>query len=211
MASKSDQAQKANDAAASAPSSGPESPESVATAVLDVAERSKRGDRIVQDHVLMSVAAGIVPGPAVDIALGFGIQLTMLARLAKLYEVPFRRELAKKLVVSLFGSLGGVGAGAIAAGSIMKIVPGIGTALGVLGVSVSMGAFTYAVGKVFQQHFESGGTFIDLDPRAYRDYFREMFRRGKDVAKQKKEEAQTVAATETEVEKGRAARAELGA
>ena len=152
-------------------------------------ERTKRSERIIQDHVLLGVVSGVVPGPAIDIALGFGIQLTMLARLAKLYGVPFRRGLAKKLITTFFASLGGVGAGLILASTMIKAVPGVGTAIGIVSMSVSTGAFTYAIGKVFQRHFETDGTFIDLDPRVYGDYFREMFKRGKTVAKDKAEEA----------------------
>jgi len=150
--------------------------------VASPAERHKRGERIIQDHVLMGLVTGLIPAPGIDLAAGFAVQLTMLARMAKLYGIPFRRDLAKNLVTSLFGSLGGVGAGVIVASSLIKTVPVIGTALGFVGASASMGGFTYAVGKLFQQHFEQGGTFSDLEPRAYRDYFREMFRRGKKVA-----------------------------
>jgi uncharacterized protein (DUF697 family) len=163
--------------------------------VLPPEERSKRSERIIQDHVLMGLVAGLIPGPGVDLAAGFGIQLAMLARLAKLYGVPFRRDLAKNLVSSLFGSLGAVGAGGIIASSLIKTVPVVGTALGFIGTSGSMGAFTYAVGKLFQQHFESGGTFDDLKPRAYSGYFREMFRRGKTVAAEKAGEAADQAKT----------------
>jgi uncharacterized protein (DUF697 family) len=156
---------------------------------LSPAERQKRGERIIQDHVLMGLVAGLIPGPAIDLAAGFGVQLTMLGRLAKLHGVPFRRDLAKNIVTSLFGSLGGVGAGVIIASSVIKTVPVLGTALGFVGTSASMGGFTYAVGKLFQQHFEQGGTFDDLEPSSYRDYFRDMFKRGKAVAAEKAEEA----------------------
>lgn len=152
-------------------------------------ERLKRGERIIQDHVLMGLVAGLIPGPAVDLAAGFGVQLAMLARLAKLHGVPFRHDLAKNIITSLFGSLGGVGAGTIVAASLIKVVPVFGTLLGFVGTSASMGAFTYAVGKLFQRHFEAGGTFDDMKPSAYRAYFKEMFQRGKTIAAEKADEA----------------------
>jgi hypothetical protein len=34
---------------------------------------------------------------------------------------------------------------------------------------------------VFVQHFESGGTFLDLDPAKVKAYFSEQFERGKKV------------------------------
>ncbi len=44
------------------------------------------------------------------------------------------------------------------------------------------GASTYAIYKVFIQHFESGGTFLDLDPSKVKSYFSEQFTKGKAVA-----------------------------
>jgi len=47
---------------------------------------------------------------------------------------------------------------------------------------VVSGAFTYAIGKVFIQHFASGETFLTFDPEKVRDYYTEMFEEGKKVA-----------------------------
>ena len=44
------------------------------------------------------------------------------------------------------------------------------------------GATTYAVGKVFIEHFESGGTFLDFDPEKMRDHFQELYEEGKQLA-----------------------------
>jgi uncharacterized protein (DUF697 family) len=154
-------------------------------------EHTASAERIIQDHVLLAVASGLVPGPGLDLVAAFTVQLTMLKRLATLYDVPFRQDAAKSTVTALFGTLGGAGAAAIAGASFLKFVPVIGTAVGIAGTSVAFGAFTYAIGKVFLRHFESGGTFIDLNPRAYREYFREMNIRGRTVAAEKQDEAKT--------------------
>jgi hypothetical protein len=61
-------------------------------------------------------------------------------------------------------------------------MPGVGTAAGVMSMSILGGAATYAIGKVFVQHFESGGTFLDFDPEAVREHFAAEFTKGKDVA-----------------------------
>jgi hypothetical protein len=44
------------------------------------------------------------------------------------------------------------------------------------------GASTYAIYKVFVQHFESGGTFLDLEPAKVKSYFSEQFAKGKKFA-----------------------------
>lgn len=157
-------------------------------------ERLARADRLTKHHVLMSVAAGLVPGPGFDLAAAFAIQLALLARLSKLYGVPYSENAGKGVVYSLFGSLGGTAAGGTVALSAAKFVPVIGTAVGVVGMPVVMGAFTHAVGKVFTQHFESGGTFLDFDAASYRQYFRDMFKQGKTLARRASTEAKTDAA-----------------
>ncbi|MDF2811890.1 MAG: hypothetical protein K0S56_2921 [Microvirga sp.] len=153
------------------------------------ADRTASAERIIQDHVLLAVASGLIPGPGVDLVAAFAVQMTMLKRMATLYEVPFKQDAAKSTITALMGTLGGAGAAAIAAGSFLKFVPVVGTAVGIAGTSVAFGGFTYAIGKVFQRHFETGGAFLDFDPRAYRDYFREMNLRGRKIAAEKQDEA----------------------
>jgi uncharacterized protein (DUF697 family) len=159
-----------------------------ATLPLAPAGRLHRAETITKDHVLMATAVGFVPGPGLDLAGGFAVQLALLARLSKLYEVPYSENAGKGVIYSLVGSVGGIGVGSALALSAIKVIPLLGTAVGVLSMPVMMGAFTYAVGKVFTQHFESGGTFLDFDPASYRQYFREMFRRGRSVARDVKAE-----------------------
>jgi hypothetical protein len=77
------------------------------------------------------------------------------------------------------------------AASLAKAVPFFGSTLGYLTLPLLGGASTYAVGRVFLQHFESGGTFLTFDPEQVRDYFAEQFEAGKlMVAKQKQRDPQ---------------------
>lgn len=66
--------------------------------------------------------------------------------------------------------------------SAAKAVPVIGQTAGVIAMPIVSGATTYAIGKVFIQHFASGGTFLTFNPEKVRDYYAEMFREGENVA-----------------------------
>jgi uncharacterized protein (DUF697 family) len=122
-----------------------------------------------------------VPIPLFDLVALSGIQLKMLHSLSKTYDIKFTSNLGKSLISALLGSVLPL-SGALSAASAAKGMPGVGTAAGVMSMSILGGAATYAIGKVFVQHFESGGTFLDFDPEAVREHFAAEFAKGKDVA-----------------------------
>ena len=148
--------------------------------------RRAGAEKIVQNYTWMSAGSGLIPIPMVDAAANLVIQLAMLRRLSKHYEVPYSENLGKAAVVALFSSIGGIGAAQSIAGSVVKVVPFFGTVLGAASVPVTFGAFTFGVGKVFTQHFESGGTFVDFRAEAYRRYFEDTYSRGKSMVKRGK-------------------------
>ncbi len=173
-------ASAADDAAAAAAAAEAEDDEDFSS--LSAEEKALKAERIIKDHVLMAMAGGFVPTPGLDVAFGFGVQLTMLARLSKLYGVPYSRNIAKGSMMSLITSVGGLGMAGALGMSAVKFIPVIGTTLGMVTMPVTMGALTFALGKVFGQHFAEGGDFLNFNPKAWGTYFGTMFRRGKEVA-----------------------------
>lgn len=131
---------------------------------------SRDSEATITKYMYWSMAAGLIPFPAIDAAAVLAIQVDMIAALARQYKKDFRREAGKAFVASLVcGTLPAAMAGPIA--RLIKVVPILGQTAGVLVMPALAGASTYAVGKVFVQHFESGGTIDDFDPEAARsDY-----------------------------------------
>jgi uncharacterized protein (DUF697 family) len=135
-------------------------------------------EKIVNRHVLWSVAAGLVPLPLLDIVAVSAIQLDMLHQISTEYGVGFSESEGKAWVSTLASNfVAQVGASAI------KLIPGIGSVLGGMASSGVSGAATYAIGQVAINHFEQGGTFGDLDMEAARRAYEREFERGKQVAK----------------------------
>jgi uncharacterized protein (DUF697 family) len=66
--------------------------------------------------------------------------------------------------------------------SLTKMIPLVGSTIGAVSLPLVSGASTYAVGKVFIQHFESGGTFLTFDPETVRAYYAEKLKEGKTIA-----------------------------
>ena len=171
------QSEQENDADAA-----PETPEATAETAPDSDDiRINEAHNIVKNHVLGAMGISLVPIPLVDLVALSGIQLKMLHSLANLYQVPFSENLGKSLIVSLVGGVMPTST-AITLASFTKALPVVGTATGMVSVSILGGSTTYAIGSVFIQHFESGGTLLDFNPKEMRDYFTNKFQEGKKVA-----------------------------
>lgn len=137
---------------------------------------------LVKKYMWWSMGAGLIPVPFVDIAAVSGVQLKMIKDISEIYGIKFSENKGKSIVSALLGSIvpnslarGGVG-------SILKMIPVVGTVMGGISMSLFSGASTYAIGKAFIQHFESGGTFLNFDPVKVKDYFFSKFEEGKKVA-----------------------------
>ncbi|MDM8517365.1 DUF697 domain-containing protein [Desulfobacterales bacterium HSG16] len=143
-------------------------------------------DRVIRRHTMASTGVGLLPVPAADIAGLIAVQVNMIKDIAELYEVPFLKDAAKKVVSTLIGGLLLTNAMPFLA-SMVKFIPVLGQAVGVAAMPLACGASTYATGKVFVQHFESGGTFLTFDPEKVKAHYAEMMKEGKTVVKNAKE------------------------
>lgn len=148
---------------------------------------NERADRIIKDHILWSIGAGLVPLPVLDIVAVTAVQLDMLRQLASLYGVPFTESEGKAWVTALAGNMvARIGANAL------KLIPGVGTLLGGVSMSILAGASTYAMGQVATTHFDRGGTFEDIDMTSARRTYEQELERGKRVAESLRTEKKDV-------------------
>jgi len=134
-------------------------------------ERRARAVEVVKRLSLWSGAAGLIPVPFVDLAAVGGVQIEMLRRISKIYGVPFSKNRGKALIAGFAGAMIPASSG-IGASSMIKGVPGIGTAVSAVTMpALSVGA-TFAIGMAFIQHFASGGTLLDFDPPDYKEFLK---------------------------------------
>lgn len=149
----------------------------------DMDDRQVNASKIVQNHVVWSMGAGLIPVSIADLFAVSAIQLDMVRQLSKLYDIDFKETEGKAYISALTGSaLARLGASAI------KVLPGVGSVIGGLSMSVLSGASTFALGEVFKKHFETGGTFLDFDVDRLKKFYNEKFEKGKKVAEDIKEE-----------------------
>ena len=155
----------------SVPPSPAEAPASPPLAETTDAVRDERASQLVDRLSLWSGAAGLIPLPLVDMAAVGGVQLYMLRRLSEIYEIPFSENRGKSILTSLAGAMAPASV-ATATGSFIKGLPGIGTVIGALTMPVASAGATWVIGKVFIQHFASGGTLLDFNPPDYREFIK---------------------------------------
>ncbi|MBM3552195.1 MAG: DUF697 domain-containing protein [Alphaproteobacteria bacterium] len=155
-----------------------------AVATIDT-PKIEQAHEILKRNMLWSAGAGLVPVPLVELVAITAVELKLVKELAELYETPFQHDLAKSAIVSLIGGLGAVSIGRMLAYGSLRFIPLIGLPMAVASVSATAAGVTYAIGKVFTAHFETGGTLLDFDAEKMRKHFQEEFAKGVKEAAQK--------------------------
>lgn len=145
----------------------------------------EKADRLIRDYAFGSSITGFIPVPFIDFLGLLGVQRLMLWRLSKLYGIPFSENLAKALLTTLLTSAGTVVSSPLIS-SMMYMIPGIGTLVGGYSAAALGGATTYAVGKVFQKHFEKGGTLENLDVDQAKKELEQQIPKGQKLAESMK-------------------------
>lgn len=150
---------------------------------IDISSHEQKSLKVVKKYMLWSLGAGLIPVPLLDIATVTGVQMKMISEISKVYGVEFKESRAKNSVSALFSSVSANTFAYGTVGSAIKSIPVFGTLVGSVTMPFFSGAFAYALGSVFINHFENGGTFLDFDSEKVKAQFSEMFRKGKTVAK----------------------------
>lgn len=132
-----------------------------------------RADNIIKKHVIGAMGAGLVPFPIVDMVGVALIEVNMITELAAAYNFPVPRALVVyKLLISLAGAVGPIFLSLYFQNAV-KALPLVGHAIYLGAFSLSGGISVYAVGKLFQKHFESGGTFLSSRNSVIRKFLAE--------------------------------------
>lgn len=139
--------------------------------------KKERANKIITDFAYGSSLTGFIPIPLIDTLGLIGVQRLMIYRLSGVYEVPYSKELAKIWIGTLMSGLTTSAVSPILS-SAVKLIPGIGTFAGGTSMAVLGSSSTYAIGKVFQQHFEKGGTLADFNPKNVKEDLQQELEKG---------------------------------
>jgi uncharacterized protein (DUF697 family) len=153
-------------------------------------QRHETAAKLVDRFSLWSGVGGLIPLPFVDVLAVGGLQLQMLRRLSQIYEVQFSENRGKALIASLAGTMIPVTSG-MGAASALKSVPLLGMIASAFVMPVLSAGATYAIGKAFVQHFESGGTLLDFNPPDYKEFIKAQKEKWDSRSKRSSADAQT--------------------
>lgn len=147
-----------------------------------MSEKEQKALKTVKNYMWWSMGAGLIPVPWVDLAAVAAVQLKVLAEISKIYGVPFQESRGKAVISSLVGFVLPHAMAFGAVGSLLKAIPVVGVLAGAPAMALFCGAYTWALGNVFIQHFESGGTFLNFKPEEVKEYFKTQFEEGRKMA-----------------------------
>ena len=146
-----------------------------------LAQRKEAADRLIRQYVVGASGAGFIYSPLINALAVAAMEVNMITDMAHIYDFPVPHKLiVYKVLISLAFSIAPVyfstQAFALASGFTL-----VGYAAQVLLMGSTGGVSVYAVGKVFQEHYESGGTFLSSNNSILRKYFKDRFAEGKKV------------------------------
>ena len=156
-----------------------------------VSAESEKALQITRRYMLWSAGAGLIPFPIIDLASIIGVQMKMVAEISEVYGVQFSDNKAKNTISA---ALSGVTASTFAQGTLgssIKSIPIVGSIVGSVTMPFFASASSYALSNVMINHFEAGGTFLDLDIDKFKENFKMMFKKGEKAAEDLKAEVGT--------------------
>jgi uncharacterized protein (DUF697 family) len=134
--------------------------------------------RIVSLYSKIAAGVGLLPGGLLNFAGILAVQVIMVWKIANTFGHTDGKDRIRGSVLSLIGSVlpTGIGHGA---GMALVAIPAMiaGTLVYFLVTPVLAYAMTKAVGNTYIMHFESGGTLLTFDARAFGEYFLKEFQK----------------------------------
>lgn len=146
-----------------------------------LALQREKADQCIRQYVVGASGAGFIYSPLINALAVATMEVNMITDLAHIYVFPVPHLLIiYKVLISVAFSIGPVYFSA----QVFSVASGI-TLLGYVGQTLLMGGSggisVYVVGKVFQKHYESGGTFLSSHNAVLQRFFKDSYAEGKEV------------------------------
>ena len=135
---------------------------SLKRAIVVTTNRLDRGQQIINKWSKVSLLTIALPNTVLEYIVISGIQLKMLRDMSQLYGIPFKADALKVILGIILGGSVAYFLSDFYSG-LVKSVPFVGKPIAFLTEPAIAYVTTYAVGFVFLEHFESHGSFDNID------------------------------------------------
>ena len=127
---------------------------------------------IVSFYSKVAAGVGLLPGGLLNFAGVLAVDATMVWKIATEFGHTEGKEKIRGSILSLIGAAIPAGIGH-SAGAAIAAIPALiaGTVVYFVATPILAYAMTQAVGNAFIMHFESGGTLLTFDSKAFGEYF----------------------------------------
>lgn len=119
--------------------------------------------RIVHRYMAVSAGAAFIPIVGADVVTLAGIHVALVKQLCEHYQIDFTDHTARNVLIALGVSVIPGTVGSMLSRRLLRVLPATGTVFGWMLMSAGSAAFSYAIGRLFIEHFEAGGTLDSFD------------------------------------------------
>ncbi|WP_435141579.1 YcjF family protein [Pseudopelagicola sp. nBUS_19] len=159
-------------------------PKNANDAVASVEGQELLAEKAIRNHMMSAGAVGLVPIPLVDVAGITAVQVSLIRRLAEIYGTSYSERAVRNTIGSLVGGVAGHGLGVYTAMSVARFLP-FGGLFSLASLSVVAGGTTYALGRVYQRHFDEGGSVSDVLVDNVSSFFTQQLESGRKLMSRK--------------------------
>lgn len=128
-------------------------------------ERRPAAMQIVYRYMAISAGAAMIPIGGADVVVLAGVHVALIKALCDHYDVAFSEHTARNVLIAVAASILPGTIGTVLGRKVLGLLPWTGAVLGWTLMSAGSAAFSYAIGQLFIEHFEKGGTLLSFDAR----------------------------------------------
>lgn len=130
----------------------------------------------VKRYVTTAFATGFSPIPFSDAAVLVPMQITMMAQLSSIYGISIKKKALTQVLTALAGSGLSTFAGRTIAGSLFKLIPGVGSLGGGVIAGGTAASITYALGNAYIRLLQLMERNPDMGRREISARFKSFFK-----------------------------------
>lgn len=135
-----------------------------ASTVSEVHELTKQDqcNNLINSASTWAAAATLIPVSGVDMAALAAVEANLIINISSVYGEKLQKYAVSGVISTLLGTLAPMYGAQLTVPLLLKWIP-FGNLVGAATMAGFGAAATYAIGKVFVNHYENGGTFANFD------------------------------------------------